>query len=38
MNLVHRFDGHNVLFKITEEKAKQYKQHETNLIYFFIKL
>lgn len=31
-NLVDHFDGHNVFFRITEKEAKQYKQHETNLI------
>jgi len=30
--LVYRFDGHDVFFRITEEEAKQYKEHETNLI------
>jgi hypothetical protein len=31
-NLVERFDGETVYFRITKEEAKQYKEHETNLI------
>jgi len=30
--LVERFDGETVYFRITKEEAKQYKEHETNLI------
>jgi hypothetical protein len=30
--LVERFDGEKVYFRITKEDAKQYKEHETNLI------
>ena len=31
-NLVDRFDDGIVYFSITNEEAKQYKEHETNLI------
>jgi hypothetical protein len=31
-NLVERFDGHTVWFKLTEEESHQYKEHKTHLI------
>jgi hypothetical protein len=31
-NLVERFDGHTVWFKVTEEESHQYKEHKTHLI------
>jgi hypothetical protein len=31
-NLVERFDGHTVWFKLTEEESHQYKEHTTHLI------
>jgi hypothetical protein len=31
-NLVERFDGHTVWFKLTEEESHQYKVHKTHLI------
>ncbi len=31
-NLVERFDGHIVWFKLTEEESHQYKEHKTHLI------
>jgi hypothetical protein len=31
-NLVDRFEDGIVYFRITNEEAKQYKEHETNLI------
>ena len=31
-NLVDRFEGGIVYFRVTNEEAKQYKEHETNLI------
>jgi hypothetical protein len=31
-NLVDRFEDDIVYFRITNEEAKQYKEHETNLI------
>lgn len=31
-NLIDRFNGYNIFFRITEEEARQYKEHETNLI------
>jgi hypothetical protein len=31
-NLVKRFDGHTVWFKLTEEESHQYKEHKTHLI------
>ena len=31
-NLVDRFEDGVVYFRITNEEAKQYKEHETNLI------
>ena len=31
-NLVERFEDGVVYFRITNEEAKQYKEHETNLI------
>jgi hypothetical protein len=31
-NLVDRFENGIVYFKVTAEQAKQYKEHETNLI------
>ena len=32
MNLVDRFEDGIVYFRVTNEEAKQYKEHETNLI------
>jgi hypothetical protein len=31
-NLVKRFDGRTVWFKLTEEESQQYKEHKTHLI------
>ena len=31
-NLVDRFEDGIVYFRVTNEEAKQYKEHETNLI------
>ena len=31
-NLVERFDGHTVWFKLTKEESHQYKEHKTHLI------
>mgnify|MGYP003575714447 FL=1 len=31
-NLVERFDGRTVWFKLTEEESHQYKEHKTHLI------
>ena len=31
-NLVERFDGHTVWFKLTEEESHQYREHKTHLI------
>lgn len=31
-NLVERFDGHTVWFKLTQEESHQYKEHKTHLI------
>ena len=31
-NLVERFDGHTVWFKLTEEESHQYEEHKTHLI------
>ena len=31
-NLLERFDGHTVWFKLTEEESHQYKEHKTHLI------
>ncbi|HKO41175.1 MAG TPA: hypothetical protein VJU85_07915 [Nitrososphaeraceae archaeon] len=31
-NLVERFDGHIVWFKLTEEESHKYKEHKTHLI------
>ena len=31
-NSIDRFNGYDVFFRITEEEARQHKEHETNLI------
>ena len=31
-NSIDRVNGYNVFFRIIEEEARQYKEHETNLI------